>query len=70
MLVHWKWIEEARRKALSFGVPAFVAISFKSTRDYFIVDDETFYSLLTIKRDHERLLKLIRAKADEGKRGQ
>lgn len=63
IVLQWQWIENARRKALSFGVPAFLAFSFRKSRDYFIVDDETFYSLLQTQRDHEHLLNKIREKA-------
>ena len=56
------WVEEAVKKALLFGVPAYLAIRFNSSRsnkDYFIVDDVTFYNLLRTEQEHEHLIKRL-----------
>ena len=68
MIVKESWIRDAVKKALSFGVPAFLVIRFNSTRsnkDYFVVDDITFYNLLRVEQEHIHLLKRIRELKDK-----
>lgn len=68
IILKCSWIEDAVKKALQFGVPAFLALRFNSSRsskDYFVIDDVTFYNLLQTKQQHENLVKRLKELRDK-----
>jgi Holliday junction resolvase len=56
--VEFDWIAKASRLALQFAVPAFVALRFAvySKKDYFVVEDSTFYNFLRMEREVQALI--------------
>lgn len=61
MSIRHDWIEKAELLALQFGTKAFLAIQFykKNTgrvRNYFIVPDHEFYSMLLLEKQNEEIL--------------
>ena len=68
LVVKRSWIDDAVKKAMQFGVPAFLAVRFHSSRsnkDYFIVDDITFYNLIQTQQEHEKLISRLQQLRDK-----
>lgn len=65
MTLKHSWIAGAKKLAMQFAVPAYLAIRFNSieSRDYFVIDDGTFYNLLRIEKEHTALVEELRQKA-------
>jgi hypothetical protein len=50
-----QWLNEATYKAATYAVPAFVAIRFGDSQDYFILPDRQFYLMVRLQAENDEL---------------